>query len=102
MNLYKKYLHGIAEFQKVSENNTSSNWLVSVIPSEDKEKLVKRLYEAGVETRPFFQPISSMPFYEKSENSISYYLGEKGICLPSYPSLNEDDIKFICKLIIES
>lgn len=101
IDLYKKYLSEIVEFQKVNEKCSSSNWLVSIIPNEDKDILAKRLDEASIETRPFFQPVSSMPFYEEADNSISYFLGEKGLSLPSYPDLEEDDIKLICDIIKE-
>lgn len=101
IDLYKKYLSGIVEFQKVNEVCSSSNWLISIIPNEDKDILAKRLDEASIETRPFFQPVSSMPFYEEVNNPISYFLGEKGISLPSYPYLEEDDIKLICDIIKE-
>ena len=53
----------------------------------------------NIETRPFFKQISSMPFYEKIDNKVSIHLSEIGMSVPSYPELNEGDIKFICNKI---
>lgn len=102
MNWYKEFLQDIVEFQKVDNNIISSNWLVSVILKDNKDEIAKVLNSSEIETRPFFQPISSMPFYNKQNNEISYYLAQNGLSLPSYPELNKNDIKYICEKIIES
>lgn len=102
INLYKEFLGDIAEFQRFNDNCKSSNWLVSIILRDNREEVVNRLNNVGIETRPFFQPISSMPFYEACDNPTTYYLAKKGLCLPSYPELVKEDIKFICDNIKES
>jgi len=53
----------------------------------------------GIETRPFFKKISSMPFYQEVENKVSTHLSETGLNVPSYPDLMDDDIKLICSKI---
>ncbi len=101
IDMYKKYIGDIVEFQKVDNYSISSNWLVSIIPKTDKNVLIEKLENAGVETRPFFQQISSMPFYKKVENKNTIFLSKAGISLPSYPELEEEDIKYICSIIRE-
>lgn len=101
-NLYKELLEGVVEFQKTDDDRISSNWLVSVVLKDMSEEIFHSLNDVGIETRPFFQPISSMPFYETCDNPITYHLAQKGLSLPSYPELEKDDIRFICNKIKES
>jgi dTDP-4-amino-4,6-dideoxygalactose transaminase len=39
--------------------------------------------------------------YEKADNPITYSVFEKGINLPTYFDLSEDDVKYICEKIKE-
>jgi perosamine synthetase len=42
----------------------------------------------GIESRPFFYPLSSLPmFEERKENVVSYNIYERAINLPSYHEL---------------
>jgi perosamine synthetase len=45
--------------------------------------------------------MSMMPMYEKADNPITYSVFEKGINLPTYFDLSEDDVKYICEKIKE-
>lgn len=98
---YKKELQGVVEFQDLDEKQTSSYWLVSGLISVDRTSLMAKLDEHGIETRPFFKAVSSMPFYDDENNPNTRYLSENGISFPSYPGLTIDDVKFICKKIKE-
>lgn len=68
----------------------------------------------GIETRTTFFPLHKQPCYQKLaqkqfyhhnqiemeealQNSINAY--ERGVCLPSYPSLEDDKIQYVCKTI---
>ena len=59
------------------------------------------LKEQGVETRPLFHPIHWMLMYEQNELSLKVAedLGMRGIKLPSWPGLTEDQVEYICGII---
>ena len=66
----------------------------------ERDKLRKYLGENGIETRPTFHPVHTMPMYlEKTKYPVAEDLGKRGINLPSYPDLTNDDIKFITSKI---
>jgi len=49
--------------------------------------------EHGVETRPFFGPIHTFPYFPKSEPlPVSELVAQKGICFPSGAGLTDDAI----------
>ena len=105
-DLAKKYivsLEGLPmTFQKQQEFGENSYWMVSAVV---KSKLMRdnlRLYlgENGIETRPFFYPASRMPvFYSENLNENAYFLSDRGLSLPSFPSLSAEEVDFICSKI---
>ena len=78
-------------------------WMFSVLlpKADQRDALRAALKEAGVETRPLFHPIHWMPMYEQKELSLKVAedLGMRGINLPSWPGLSEEQVKYICGVI---
>ena len=70
-------------------------WMVTAILDPTfgiaKEELMQALLERGIDTRPFFHPLSSLPAYRdcpstrpaQERNAVSYRIGRNGINLPS-------------------
>jgi perosamine synthetase len=100
---YEDELQGIVTFQKIYPKMSSSYWMVSILldSAAIRNSLMSHLDTAGIETRPFFNPISSMPYYVTQENKIAYLLSERGMNLPSYPALTKTDVNYICNIIKE-
>ncbi|CAH2714875.1 Putative pyridoxal phosphate-dependent aminotransferase EpsN [Neobacillus rhizosphaerae] len=90
-------------------NNTfSTRWLTTLtINSEDAEREINRLLTAfeseNIEARPVWKPLHLQPLFEKStfyshnkQKSISEYLFQTGICLPSGSNMTiEEQIRVI-------
>lgn len=90
-------------FHKPCGDVLHTYWMVSLLLKEDGERdmLRKYLKEHGIDSRPSFYPVHKMPMYDKNEvMEVAERLGERGINLPSYPSLSDKDIEFICETII--
>lgn len=83
----------------------NSFWMCSILVAKPqlRDELREYLNFSGIETRPVFNPIHTMPMYSKQflKHGIAEDLSTRGINLPSYPGLDETDIKFICKKIKE-
>jgi perosamine synthetase len=62
----------------------------------DRDSVMTALLEEGIETRPGFYPFGVMPAYEAPRLKIAEEVASQVISLPSYPSLTEDEINWIC------
>lgn len=84
----------------------SSYWMVTLFCNSEKDRNELRAFmkNAGIETRPTFYPVHTMPPYEhlKSDNlSVTMDVALRGMNVPSYPALTHEDVKFICDKIKE-
>jgi perosamine synthetase len=101
---YKKYLNNsVTSFHGEHGNVFHSYWMCSILvetPAQ-REQLRDELMEKGIETRPLFYPIHTMPMYSAKfqKYPVAENLGWRGINLPSYPSLEEKQVKHICDII---
>jgi perosamine synthetase len=101
---YKEMLTGYPiSFQNNSPMVNSSYWMVSFlfIDYQTRENARIFLENNGIETRPLFYPVHTMPMYSKKYSKLpnSEDVGMRGINLPSYPSLSKIDIEYICDQI---
>ncbi len=58
---------------------------------------MRRLEQAGIETRPTFYPAHLMPPYREPEGSypVAERISACGISLPTHCSLEEEDVAYI-------
>lgn len=93
-------IEGIS-FQEIPKKAKSSYWFVSILLGKNfpnAAKVASILEKSGIETRPFFTPLTKLPFYKTKERfPVSEYLALRGICLPSGVTLKDSQIDFICK-----
>lgn len=88
------------EFGKVKH----SYWMFTILVKSEKQRIELRNYlkEFGIETRPTFHPVHTMPMYiDGNSYPIAEDLSKRGINLPSYPDLSESDISFITSKIAD-
>lgn len=67
----------------------------------DRQRLMAHLAEAGIETRPFFVPLSRLPMYEAPEGRypVAERLGRQGMNLPSGVALTDAQVDYVARLI---
>jgi len=91
------------QYQGEAVDTVNSYWIFSILtPNGDsRDPLRKYLADAGVETRPLFYPVHTMPMYSSKFQKIpiAENLGWRGINLPSYPGLKNNEVIYICELI---
>jgi perosamine synthetase len=103
--LYKQLLQA-TNYKVHSEMGSiyHSYWMVSILvpQAEQRDPLRQRLTEAGIETRPLFYPVHTMPMYSQRYqlHKVAEDIGWRGINLPSYPDLTEDQIGYICEALV--
>ena len=97
---YQDGLKGLDLEMNVEQVNVRTNkWLTSIVGDYDRNALVKVLKENGIDTRPFFFPISYFPMYDEVNTPEAHYAGFKGINLPSGIQRTKEDIDMICGVI---
>ena len=101
---YIEYLKDVpVEVPPVVKDTVNTYWMFSILLPKAKERdaLRQKLKDGGVETRPLFYPIHLMPMYSQKYRKlkVSEDLGLRGINLPSWPGLSEENIKYICEII---
>jgi perosamine synthetase len=70
-------------------------------------ELMAELDKRGIDSRPFFHPLSSLPAYQalagvndaKHRNVVSYRLAKSAINLPSALNLTEAQVDRVCEAI---
>jgi perosamine synthetase len=80
-----------------------SYWMVSILVpnASQRDPLRDALRAQGIETRPVFFPVHTMPVYSSPPQrlSVAENLSGRGISLPSYPGLDEESVEEICAAI---
>ena len=102
---YRKCLENtsIVFHNPIGEDIYHSYWMCSILTKDAKQRelLREHLDKEGIETRPLFYPVHTMPMYsaQYQRHPVAEDLGWRGLNLPSYPGLKSEEIEFICKKI---
>jgi perosamine synthetase len=90
----------------------NSFWMTTAVVDRgyglDKRQLMAILDDHGIDSRPFFHPLSSLPAYAGSEqsekarrrNHVSYDVSPRGVNLPSGLTLNCEDVEKVCAVLL--
>jgi perosamine synthetase len=101
--LYKDILASVpVTFQKPIEGVESADWLVSLLLPQgtDRDRVMAEMQAAGIETRPVFYPAHHMPMYRQDLHvPIAEDIAARGVSLPSFPALTEDEIGRVCEAL---
>ncbi len=76
-----------------------SFWMCSIAVNDANRRsgLREHLKKSGVETRPIFYPSHTLPHCKVDASfPVAESLAARGINLPSFPDLQESQVKFIC------
>ena len=100
--LYKSQLKGTAfELHREAPGTYHSYWMISILLPDAtcRDALREHLLDNGIETRPVFYPIHTMPMYSRPNQTyaVAVEIAARGINLPSFPDLTNEDIVFICE-----
>lgn len=103
-DIYKSTLNNsYFSFQKELPGTIHTYWMCSLLLPDSAQRDTFRNYlaEKGIETRPLFYPVHTMPMYGKfyQKFPVAETIAYKGVNLPSYPGLSDADLKEICEVI---
>ena len=64
------------------------------------ERLIPALRAHGIDSRPFFHPLDTLPPYcSDAPRPVALHLSQCGLNLPSSPSLTDEQVAYICEII---
>lgn len=93
------------EFQQVAPEVKSSEWLVTLLLPKgvDRDRVMADLSAQGIDTRPVFYCAHQMPMYLSDRSfPVAEDIASRGISLPSYPALTDDQIGRISEVLLGS
>jgi perosamine synthetase len=107
---YREELIDVDGVQLNRERSGTKNsyWMVTAIVDDrfdlPKTSLMEALSAEGIDSRPFFYPLSALPAYRflggeevwLRKNPVAYRVSRQAINLPSALSLNRDDVRRVC------
>jgi len=111
-NWYQSELGSIERITLNYEAPDTKNtyWMVTVVLDEKfgvkKDTLMSLMLERGIECRPFFHALSSIPAYQKLEqaeqaqqrNKSAYKISPYGLNLPCGMNMTEEKVAYVCEV----
>tara|TARA_Y100001970_G_C14258763_1_gene877778 strand:+ start:12926 stop:14002 length:1077 start_codon:yes stop_codon:yes gene_type:complete len=103
--IWKRYRDNLLATDKISLFNhnldLTTPWFIDSL-CEDRENLMAFLKESSIGTRVMYPPLNEQECYRvKGDFPISQDVGERGLWLPSYTQLSDEDIDYISDQIIK-
>jgi perosamine synthetase len=108
--VFKWYSRNLGNLPRVRLNFSAPNvrnvyWMICMevegMNLESRAILMNRLKENGIDSRPYFYPVSDMPMYCKANTPIAHQVYAKGIMLPSFYGMQEGEVQYICDRIVK-
>lgn len=107
LRIYKRYMENLSDIEGIKLQYIPPEvepviWAVALKIEPDyfkgnRDFLISELLKRGIETRPGFYPFSVMPMYDATSLPVSESIGNSVLSLPSFPSISNIEIDFICE-----
>jgi len=83
----------------LQRKNENVNWYLYTIATENRDKLLKKLNEKGIDARSYYPtPVHKIPFYKlKIKLPITVWAASHVVSLPIHPKVTQKNIEFIAK-----
>jgi perosamine synthetase len=103
---YQQYLGNLEKIKinRTKKWATNAYWMICLEnqnwSEEQRDNFMIELKKRGVDSRPYFYPMADMPYLDKTNDTPhtdSIY--KKGINLPTFFDLTEEQVKFVCKTV---
>jgi perosamine synthetase len=99
---YRDLLDESFAFSPEADWAESSYWMSSILVPEgvERDTVAAALATHGVETRPFFYPVHTLPPYAEPAAGRTFPVAEalaaRGLNLPSSATLAREDVEYVC------
>lgn len=114
--IFKWYQSELGDIRGFTLNYEAPNirntfWMVTIVLDETfnmkKEALMALMAENGIDCRPFFYPLSSLPAYQhlqqasqaRQRNKTAYKISPYGLNLPCGMKMTEEKVHYVCGVV---
>ena len=101
LSIYREKLSAVSAVRVFAFNSNGDivpHRIIIFVPKASE--LIEHLNSQGIGVRTMFMPMHSQPAYgETNQYPATEKVYKTGVCLPSAPTLKEEDIEFICASI---
>jgi perosamine synthetase len=106
--LHAGYAERLAELNGIRLNRTlpgatNAFWMICLeiddITRDERDALIERLRADGVDTRPYFFPMSMMPYFDAADTPAAHAASARGLNLPTAADYGEADLDAICTVL---
>lgn len=108
--LYKELFKDISEIKFMPEiaGSHGNRWLTTLTLDAKLKttpnEIIKVLEGQNIESRPLWKPMHAQPLFKDAgriTNGFSEMLFERGLCLPSGSSMDDEDVVLVAKIVKE-
>lgn len=96
----------LVDFSPAADWAEPAYWMSCVLLRDggesERDRVIAELDERGVETRPFFYPLHTLPPYARDDARaypVATSLAARGLNLPSSAFLNSEDVDYVCEAL---
>ena len=114
--IFRYYQENLQSIEGITLNcepsgTKNSYWMVTAIFDPEfglsKEDIIQMLKEKGIDSRPFFYPLSSQPAYDslasaheaRRRNGVAYRVSPFGVNLPCGMNMTRERVNYVCNAV---
>jgi dTDP-4-amino-4,6-dideoxygalactose transaminase len=109
---YNQRLANVPDVQvpQLAPETSRASWFVYVVRFSgeiDRERVARKLDEAGIPARPYFLPVHLQPYmvakfgFQPGDYPITEDLGQRGLALPFSGVMSEAQVEIVCQALAE-
>lgn len=108
VNIFDQYQSYLGNDERISLNRTSpwatnTYWLICLelngYDAAKRDMFIQKLRELGVDSRPYFYPMSTMPYLTPANTPVAHAKSAIGLNLPTYVDLTAEEIEYVSKAV---
>ena len=106
--IFEWYRDGLKDVKGIRLNHQASwaknvYWMVCLeldgYRESQRDEFIQKLKVKNIDSRPYFYPVSDMSMYENVDTPITHKVYQRGLNLPSYFDITQEQVEFVCKTI---
>lgn len=103
---YQSRLSGYPELRlnRCLPGYVNSYWItcieVETLTGAARDQLMVEMKARGVDSRPYFYPMSDMPYFEQADTPVAHRLSMRGINLPTFVGITEEQIDRVSEVFL--
>jgi perosamine synthetase len=104
---YQELLTDLSGIRLNQQESWAKNvyWMVCLevddYTESQRDGLIAKLKAKGVDSRPYFYPLSDMPIYGRTDTPVCHKVYQRGLNLPSYFDITKAQVEQVCNALKE-